>query len=61
MVHPIKYFIAIKKQVDNAVLWWCVPLMPSLGRRKQRQRQEEFCEFEVGGLVYISPRAARAT
>lgn len=37
--------------------WWCLPLIPSLGRH----RQVELCELEVGLVCIVSSSPVRST
>jgi hypothetical protein len=40
----------------GAGLWWCMPLIPALGRQRQR-----ISEFEASLVYRVSFRTARAT
>ena len=49
----------MNKKCSKAEQWWHMPLVPAL--RRQRQRQEDLCEFEVNVIYRVSSRTARAT
>jgi hypothetical protein len=48
---------ALQINKQTAGLWWCMPLIPALGK----QRQADLCKFETSLIYRESSRIVKAT